>query len=396
VSADIWVELPEDTPFPADNLPYGVFTTGGRPRVGVAIGDHILDVTSAAEDGLVGTAPEGTFAGGSLNAFAALGAEVWAPTRERIAELLQNRAAMDKVTLVPQSAARMLLPVTIGDYVDFYSSLHHATNVGMMFRPDQEPLPANWRHLPIGYHGRTSTIVVSGTAVQRPWGQQRGDAGPVFAPSSRLDFEAEVGFVIGPGNGDGSPIAAGDAEEHILGLCLVNDWSARDIQAWEYIPLGPFLGKSFATTMSPWIVPLAALAPSRVPPTPQDPEVLPHLRTSGDTAIDLELTVAINGTVVSRCAFRDMYWTMAQQVAHLTSNGTVVRPGDLCASGTVSGPTPRSEGSLLELTWNGERPLPLDDGTTRTFLEDGDGVVMAGWAGEVGFGVCAGTVLPAG
>jgi len=369
VSDGTWVPLPEGTPFPLANLPYGLFTTGDGARVGVAIGDHILDLTAAEEVGLIGTAPPGAFAARDLNAFAAHGPETWSATRDRIGELLTDGAAADRVLLIPQAEARMLLPVRIGDYVDFYSSLEHASNVGRLFRPGEKPLLPNWRHLPVGYHGRASTVVVSGTEVTRPSGQRSGDSGPVFGPSTRLDFELEVGFIVGPGNGEGDPITTGDAEDHIFGLCLVNDWSARDIQAWEYVPLGPFLGKSFATTISPWIVPLAALAPHRVPPPTQNPPVLPHLRAVGDRGVAIDLTVSVNGTVV--------------------------RPGDLCASGTVSGPTPGSGGSLLELTWNGGRPITLDDGSRRTFLEDGDTVVMTGGAGEIGFGACAGTIRPA-
>ena len=395
MTADTWIPLPEGTPFPLSNLPYGMFDAGDGLRVGVAIGDQILDATAGADDGLIDTVPAGTLSTGNLDTFAGLGPEAWRATRERVGDLLTDRSASGRVQLIPRSSVRMQLPVGVGDFVDFYSSLHHAGNVGAMFRPDQEPLLPNWRHLPLGYHGRSSTVVVSGTEVRRPLGQRLGPRGPLFGPTTRLDFELEVGFVVGPGNPDGAPIPTGEAESHIFGLLLVNDWSARDVQAWEYVPLGPFLGKSFATTVSPWVVPLAALEPYRLPPPPQEPEAMPHLRTTGPTAVDLRLTAAVNGTVVTRTRFAGMYWTMAQQIAHLTSNGTVVRPGDLCASGTVSGPDPGSQGCLLELSWNGTRPITLDDGSTRTFLEDGDTVVMTAAAGDIGFGECAGTVVPA-
>jgi fumarylacetoacetase len=294
----------------------------------------------------------------------------------------------------------MELPVAIGDYVDFYSSLHHATNVGMMFRPDAEPLLPNWRHLPVAYHGRASSVVVSGAPVVRPNGQRRGADGPVFGPTERLDVEMEVGFVTGVGNPLGTSITVDGAEDHIFGVCLVNDWSARDIQAWEYQPLGPFLGKSFATTISPWIVTLDALAPFRVAPPAQDPAPLGYLSVDGDAALDLLLEIRLNGEVVSQPRFREMYWTMSQQLAHATVNGTNARTGDLYASGTVSGETPDTYGCLLEMTWNGARPLSLAGGEQRTYLEDGDEVVMRGWcerdgAARIGFGECAGTVVPA-
>ena len=262
----------------------------------------------------------------------------------------------------------MQLPVVVGDYVDFYSSLHHATNLGRLFRPDGEPLLPNWRHLPVGYHGRSGTIVADGTDIARPSGLRLVDGEPRYGPTNALDIELEVGVVVGAPSQLGQPISIVDAEHHLFGLCLVNDWSARDIQAFEYQPLGPFLGKSFATSMSPWIVTLDALEPFRVEPPAQDPPVADHLRTTGATGFDLHLEVELNGEVISRTCFADMYWTAAQQIAHMTTNGANVRAGDLFASGTVSGPTPGSEGSLIELTWRGERPLQLADGSTRTFL----------------------------
>ncbi len=401
-----WVPVPDGSDFPIQNLPYGVFRTGkASPHVGVAIGDHVLDLADTqAGGGLDGIdIPGGLFAGSSLNAFMALGPDVWAGVRRRIVELLRegsrDRVAAEK-WIVPQEDVEMLRPIDVGDYVDFYSSLHHASNIGRMFRPDAEPLLPNWRHMPIAYHGRASTVVVSGTPVRRPLGQRRGPEGPTFGPSLRLDIELEVGFVTGVGTELGATIPVGGAEDHIFGMCLVNDWSARDIQAWEYQPLGPFLGKSFATTVSPWIVTMEALRPFRVAPPVQDPPPLPYLATTGPTALALDLEIELNGEIVARTAFRDMYWTMSQQLAHAAVNGTAIRPGDLYASGTVSGPTLDSCGSLIEMTWNGTKPLTLADGRQRTFLEDGDRVVLRGrcaaeGAVPIGFGECAGTIVPA-
>jgi fumarylacetoacetase len=299
----------------------------------------------------------------------------------------------------------MLMPFVPGDYVDFYSSIEHATNLGKMFRPDQEPLLPNWRHLPVGYHGRASSVVVSGTPVVRPAGQLTSSEGPPFhGPTRSLDIELEVGFVTGPGNELGRPIPIDEAREHIFGLVLVNDWSARDIQRWEYQPLGPFLGKSFATSVSPWVVTLDALEPYLTRPRTQDPEPLEYLRTGESWAVDLELEVLLRSAAmsapqsISRTNFAGMYWTMAQQLAHVTVNGTNVRPGDLYASGTVSGPDPGSYGSLIELTWGGEQPIMLEDGSERRFLEDGDTVILRGWCERdgqprIGFGECVGTVV---
>jgi fumarylacetoacetase len=298
--------------------------------------------------------------------------------------------------------AQMHLPVDVGDYVDFYSSLEHATNVGRLFRPDEPPLLPNWRHLPIGYHGRSSSIVVDGTPIVRPSGQRKPpDGDPVFGPTRRLDIELEVGFITGNGGALGVPISVDDAEDHIFGLVLVNDWSARDIQAWEYRPLGPFLGKSFATSISPWVVPLQALAPYRVTAPTQDPPALPYLTIEPNRGIDMNLTVDLNGTTITTTNFRHMYWTMAQQLAHATANGANVRAGDLFASGTVSGLEATALGSLLEMTRNGVEPIRLDDGNNRTFLEDGDRITLRGWctsdgAPRIGFGSCRGVVAPAG
>ena len=401
------VPIPDRSDFPLENLPYGVFDRGDGPRIGVAIGAHVLDLP-AVSGRLPPTAAE-ALAGPTLNRFLALGRSAWQETRQGIIGLLST----DEFDRLPDGALHemesvdMRLPFEPGDYVDFYSSIEHATNLGKMFRPDSEALHPNWRHLPVGYHGRTSSVVVSGTAVRRPHGQLKPpDGPPVYAPTGALDFELEVGFVTGPGNPLGEPIPIERAGDHIFGLVLVNDWSARDIQRWEYQPLGPFLGKSFATSVSPWVVPLEALAPFLAAAPDQGPPPLDYLRTPEKWAVDLELEVLIQSPamdeplVIAHTNFSHMYWTMAQQLAHVTSNGTNVRPGDLYASGTVSGADPGSYGSLIELTWGGELPISLTDGTDRRFLEDGDTVTLRGWCdrpGEVriGFGECVGTVVAA-
>jgi fumarylacetoacetase len=395
-----WAPVPDGSDFPIQNLPFGVFRTSADPRsrAGVAIGDHILDLAELHDAGIM-RFPGDAVVRGPLNAMIAMGI---GPVRRRVSELLtvgsDELSALSERGLIPAADAEMAMPVTIGDYVDFYSSEQHAANVGRMFRPDAEPLLPNWKHVPIGYHGRTSTIVISGTDVLRPHGQTVSGAGaPEFGQTKRLDIEAEVGFVTGSGSRMGSPVPIASAERHIAGMLLVNDWSARDIQAWEYRPLGPFLGKSFMTTISPWLVTLEALAPYRVDGPHQDPEPLPYLQAPQPAALDLHLEISVNGTVVSRPDFREMYWTMAQQLAHATSNGASTRPGDLFASGTVSNADPGTFGSLLELSWNGTRPIPLDDGDELTFLRDGDEVVIRAWCGgdgppRVGFGECAGRV----
>jgi fumarylacetoacetase len=305
--------------------------------------------------------------------------------------------------LLPRSEVTLHLPFTVADYVDFYCSLDHAGNVGRIFRPDAEPLLPNWRHLPVGYHGRAGTVVVSGTPVVRPCGQRRppgADGGPTYGPSVRLDIEAEVGFVVGVGSGLAEPVPVEAFADHVFGVVLVNDWSARDIQAWEYQPLGPFLGKSFATSISPWVVPLEALDAARVGGPAQDPAPLPYLRRAEPWGLDLSIEVALNGSVVSWPPFATMYWTADQMLAHLTVNGASLRTGDLYASGTVSGPAPAERGSLIELTWNGAEPLTLADGTTRSYLEDGDTVAISATAPAVGGGVLSlgevtGTIHPA-
>jgi fumarylacetoacetase len=403
IGVETWVDVPDGSPFPLHNLPFGVARReDGTTGAFVAIGDHALDLAEAVGTGFLDDSPAeyGLLdAGATLNGFAAAGRVVHAAMRARLIELFTERRYRAQLMpyLVPLDELTMMLPVAIGDYVDFYSSLHHATNLGRLFRPDGEALLPNWRHLPIGYHGRSGTVVIDGTDVARPSGLRLVDGVVEYGPSNALDIELEVGFVVGAPSERGRPIAAGDAEQHLLGLCLVNDWSARDIQAYEYQPLGPFLGKSFATSMSPWIVTLDALEPFRVEPPVQDPPVADHLRTTGATGFDLHLEVELQGTVISRAGFADMYWTPAQQIAHMTTNGADVRAGDLFASGTVSGPTSGSEGSLIELTWRGERPIELPDGTTRAFLLDGDTVMLHGWAGSdpatrIGLGSVTGTI----
>lgn len=379
-------------------LPYGSFTVPGerRRRVGVAVDEHVLDLTSAAA--VVVPRHAELFARGTLDAFLATGPETWHHVREALLEWVGDDTHQHVVEkhLIDREQVQLAVPFTIGDYVDFYASEQHASNVGRIFRPDSEPLTPNWKHLPIGYHGRSGTIFESGTAIRRPHGQRREAGGAIeFGPSTRLDIEAEVGFVVGGKPTVGQAIGLDDADRHLFGMCLVNDWSARDIQAWEYVPLGPFLGKSFATSMSSWIVPIQALEAVRVPPPPRTHTLAAYLDDS-DTdpwGLDIQLQVSLNGTTISRPPFNTMYWTPAQMLAHMTVNGAGTRPGDFFASGTVSGNGPTERGSLLELSWNGQDPLSLDDGCTRAFLLDGDTVtidaVAAGpdgrrlWLGEV-------------
>jgi fumarylacetoacetase len=375
-----------------------VFSAGDRdpavPRVGVRIGDSVLD--------LVPVLGEQVFAEPSLNAFMAQGRARWRDVRARITELLTDsrHRAVIEAALHPLSAVRLHLPFEVGDYVDFYASENHAANVGRLFRPGGEALMPNWKYLPVGYHGRSGTVVLSGTPVPRPRGQRPGDGAPTFGPSRRLDFEAEVGFVVGVGSAPGSPVAVEAFADHVFGAFLVNDWSARDIQAWESRPLGPFLAKSFATSISPWVVPLEALADARVRPPPQDPEPLPYLAGPGSSGFDLALEVRLNGQVVSRPPFAAMYWTPAQMLAHMTVNGACTRTGDFYASGTVSGPDRDQRGCLLELSWGGAEPLKLPDGSVRSFLEDGDEVTIAATApaadgARIGFGEVTGQIRPA-
>ena len=406
-----WLNIPSDANFSVYNLPFGIFSTARqKPQVGVAIGDQIINLAAVNTHKLLGElSPDPrVFDQPSLNALIALGKPVTQRIRLRLQELLTDeasplRAVADQV-LISQSEARMHLPVTVGDYTDFYSSEEHATRVGTMFRGPENALPPNWKHLPIAYHGRASSIVVSGTSVHRPRGQMlpSNENQPVFGPTQKLDFELEMAFIVGKDSALGQPISTAAAEDHIFGWVLFNDWSARDIQAWEYQPLGPFLGKNFASSVSPWVVTPEALADFRVAGPKQVPEPLPYLRSEGDCNLNINLEVALqtNGSTTPVCQsnMRYLYWNMAQQLAHHTVNGCNVRVGDLMASGTISGPEPSESGSLLELTHNGEQPLSLPDGSTRTFVEDGDTVILRGYAEQdgrrVGFGEVRTEILP--
>ncbi len=381
--------------FPIENLPYGAFARDEGVRLGVAIGDRIFDLRAGAEAKLFdGICAPAVLRAPSLNPLLAEEPRVWHAVRERLQSLL--RGDLDASLYVDRATAAMRLPVEVGDYVDFYSSERHARNLGRIFRPNAEPLLPNWKWMPVGYHGRAGSIVVDGTPVHRPNGQRKPpDADvPVFGPSTMLDIELEIGFVTG--------------REAIFGLVLVNDWSARDIQAWEYQPLGPFLGKSFATTISPWVVTLDALAPFRIAPHEQDPPPLPYLRVENDCAYDIDLAVDLRSAAmrdaglppvtIARTNARELYWSMEQQLAHARSNGARLRPGDLFASGTISGSDPASYGSLIELTWRGTKPLSLPTGEQRAFLENGDDVTLRAWCERdglrLGFGACRGQIVP--
>jgi fumarylacetoacetase len=408
-----WIPVPAGSDFGPANLPYGTVhpRAGGPSRVVVRIGDHVVDLDAAQRAGLLPPElPDGVFAG-TLNAFMATGRHTWQATRQRLLDLLTDEAPRRsevETCLLALDDVEVQLPFEVADYVDFYSSEHHARNMGLIFRPDAEPLLPNWKHLPVGYHGRSATVVVSGEPVPRPVGLTAAPGEvPARRPSRLLDIELELGAVVGTGNERGTRIAVDDAADHVFGFVLLNDWSARDLQAYEYVPLGPFLGKSFATTISPWVVTLDALRPFLASGPVQDPEPSPYLRGHGTWGLDLHLEVSLatpsmrgegEELVVCRTRFRDMYWTFAQQLAHLTGNGASARTGDLYGSGTVSGPEPGSYGSFMELTWRGRDPFTLPTGETRTFLEDGDTVTLSGWAGDgatrVGFGPCTGTILP--
>jgi fumarylacetoacetase len=400
-----WTGVAAEHPFGLHTLPYGVFTDAvdSQPRVGVAVGDAILDLTTATRDLL----PEhaALFRGGNLDALLAAGRETWTMVRETLTRWLtgdRHAAALAPLLLLATDVT-MQLPFTVADYVDFYSCEQHAANVGRMFRPAQSPLPANWRHLPVGYHGRAGTVVVSGTPVTRPRCQRRLPEGTVaFGPSTALDFEAEIGFVVGTPSALGQPVPLTDFADHVFGVCLVNDWSARDIQFWESAPLGPLLGKSFTTSISPWVVPLDALGAARIQPPVRDPRPLPYLEDTGTEpwGLDITLEVRFNGQLISRPPFAGMYWTAPQQLAHLTSNGACLRTGDLFASGTVSGAAPDQRGCLLELSWNGSAPLTLADGSTRSFLADDDDVSITATAPgpqgtSIGLGEVRGRISPA-
>jgi fumarylacetoacetase len=415
-----WIEVPPNSPFTEDTLPYGIFSRRREPkRVGVALGDRIVDLSILAGAGYfdrVVADPIALFAAPTLDRFAGAGRETWTAVRARIKALLANdndELRGDPLVLAPAIVARDSVtvhrPIGVSDYVDFFSSIDHATNLGKIMRPDSEPLMPNYRSIPIGYHGRSSTVVIGGTQIRRPHGQSKpaGATKPIFGPSAALDFELEFAFVTGPGNALGSPIPISAARDHIFGCTILNDWSARDLQAWEYQPLGPFLAKSFATSISPWIVPLEALEPFRIATRAQEPEPFAYLRATEPWgfAIAFEVTLesarmreeGVAPMTISRTSFDGMYWSMAQQLAHVTANGARISPGDLYGSGTISGPTPESYGSMIELTWRGAHPIELPTGERRAFLEDGDTVVMSAVAQKpglrVGFGEVRGTIV---
>jgi fumarylacetoacetase len=412
-----FIPVSAESHFPIQNLPYGVcLRSDGTRCVATAIGDFIIDLTTLEARGLLSVPAlhdRHVFGTGTLNAFMAQGRTVWSQVRQRLQQLLdadeptlRDNEELRARVLVPMAEVEMLLPADIGDYTDFYSSREHASNVGTMFRGPDKALQPNWLHMPVAYHGRSSSIIVSGTDVRRPCGQYKPDstAAPIYGPSQSLDFELEMAVFIGPGNVLGQPIPVAAVEDHLFGMVILNDWSARDIQAWEYVPLGPFLGKNFATSISPWIVTMEALAPFRVAAVPQDPQPLPYLSDPARTTYDIHLEVFLQGEQMGEpvriCAsnFRYLYWTLAQQMAHHTVNGCNLRTSDLLASGTISGPTPDSYGSLLELSWRGTRPVKVGE-ETRTFLRDGDRVTMTAWCQgdgyRIGFGSVTAQILPA-
>jgi len=408
-----WVEVPAGSDFPIQNLPFGIFQKGvDAPRAGVAVGDFVVDLALLHGEGYLGNAglPAGIFSQHYLNDFLALGRKKIREVRNEVSKLLRHDshvlpAAIRRDILVPMSDVRLLMPVRVPNYTDFYSSEEHAINVGSIFRDPKSPLLPNWKHLPVGYHGRASSIVVSGTDIRRPRGQIKmpDKPAPEFSSSRKLDFELELAFVTCAENSLGNPVTIDRTDDYIAGFVLFNDWSARDIQQWEYVPLGPFSGKNFASTISPWLVTLDALEPFRVSGPPQEPEVLPYLQFSGDRNFDIVLEVTLlpensEETVLCRSNARYLYWNANQQLAHHTVNGCNVQVGDVYASGTISGPSPGSFGSMLELSWNGEKPLTMPDGSERTFLQDGDTVNMRGYAQRagirIGFGNCRGRILP--
>ncbi|XP_072020166.1 fumarylacetoacetase-like [Amphiura filiformis] len=413
-----FIQYNKDCDFPIQNLPYGVFSTAdnAKLRIGVAIGDQILDLTVVKElfNGPVLSECRDVFEEPTLNAFMGLGTPAWTEARATLQKLLsadeptlRDNADLRQRAFVAQSDATMHLPTSIGDYTDFYSSCYHATNVGIMFRGKDNALQPNWKHLPVGYHGRASSVVVSGTSIRRPCGQTRADdtKPPVYGPCRLFDFELEMGFFTGPATKLGEAIPIAKAQDHIFGMVLMNDWSARDIQKWEYVPLGPFLGKNFGTTISPWVVTMQALSSFAVPNEPQDPKPLAYLQHDDQYNFDINLSVGIKGegmsepAVVCNSNFKYMYWTMKQQLAHHTVGGCNTNPGDLLASGTISGPTDAALGSMLELCWKGTREVDLGNGNKRKFLKDGDKVILAGHCQgdgyRIGFGTCTGTVLSA-
>jgi fumarylacetoacetase len=402
--------------FPIQNLPYGVFSTADspRPRIATAIGGFVLDLRELEQDRLLNAGEPGVFSASTLNPFMALGPKAWRQTRARISQLLRHdnpdlrdNGALRKRALVPIAQAKLHLPIEVSGYTDFYSSKEHATNVGVMFRGKDNALQPNWLHMPIAYNGRASTVVVSGTKVRRPRGQLKppGAELPVFGASKRLDFELEMGVVIGQPSPLGAMLSEAQAEEMIFGFVLLNDWSARDIQQWEYVPLGPFQGKAFATSISPWVVTREALEPFRLAGPQQEPTPLPYLRQIWSNNYDVELEVGLRAASMERPGrichtnFKYMYWSSVQQLMHHASSGCAMNIGDLLGSGTISGPEKNQRGSLLEISWNGTEPVELASGVTRTFLEDGDSLVMRGWCEgngyRVGFGEVEGTIVPA-
>ena len=413
-----FIDVPPQSDFPLENLPFGVFKPAhGSARVGVAIGEMVVDLAVLEEKGQFRGGEfqeQSVFTNDSLNAFLALGRPAWQKTRQTLQHLLAAETAelRDDATLRghafhEQKNVTMQLPAQIGDYTDFYSSYHHAHNVGTMLRGPENALMPNWMHLPVGYHGRASSIVPSGTDVRRPHGQIKppdADA-PIFSASRSFDYELEMAFLIGTGNALGEPVPIDRASDHIFGMVLMNDWSARDVQAWEYQPLGPFLAKNFCTSISPWVVTMDALAPFRKPLPAQNPEPLAYLRAPEDFTYDIQLEANLRTAtmdephVITRTNFRHLYWSIAQQLAHHTVNGCNLQPGDLLASGTISGPTDDSRGCMLELTWRGAKPLTLPNGESRKWLEDGDALTITGWCEgdryRVGFGEVTGRVLPA-
>ncbi len=401
------IAVPENSDFPIQNLPYGIFSTANRsPRPCTRVGNTVIDLQKVAELGYFDaiTTDRSPFSQPILNDFMDLGKSKTRQVRERLSELLREGGALEKhfaEICVPLEEATLHLPVRINDYTDFYSSQEHATNVGKMFRPDGEPLLPNWKHLPVGYHGRASSIIVSGTPVHRPKGQTKPnpDEPPVFGASRLMDFELEMAFVTCGKTELGDRITTDAAEAHIFGLLLFNDWSARDIQKWEYVPLGPFLGKSFGSSVSPWIVTLEALEPFRTESPKQDVPVLPYLQCKGNHAFDIELEVFVNDHRVCRSNYKYLYWNMVQQLVHQTVNGCNLNTGDLYASGTISGSTPDTYGSLLELTWRGTKPITMPDGSEMKFLRDHDTVKMCGYAQNeslrIGFGQVSTQLLPA-
>ncbi len=411
-----WIPVAADSDFSIHNIPFGIFKMQmGPARAGSAIGDYVIDLAALAQAGLFANIlfDKTVLEQKTLNAFIAQGKQITGSVRNRIIELLtegnnelHGNEELRSRALIKRSEVEMLLPVHIPNYTDFYSSREHATNVGSMFRDPKNALLPNWLHLPVGYHGRASSIVVSGTPIHRPKGQTKADDAekPSFGPCRLLDFELEMGFVVGKETSLGESISTDKAEDYIFGLLLFNDWSARDIQKWEYVPLGPFLAKNFGSTLSPWIVTLEALEPFRTETPKQEPEVLPYLQFNGAKNYDIQLEVDIvtpkgDKKTVSHSNFKYMYWNMCQQLAHHTINGCNIQVGDLYASGTISGPTADSYGSMLEITWQGKNPVTMPDGSERKFIQDGDTVVMRGWCEKegvrVGFGECSGKILPA-